>query len=147
MILYVATWPVIEIKSRLKEVGKPGVFTLPILQKPPQWVKATYTPLHALRTSFGKDNVLAQYWGWWNERLVTRPLRERSAAFQQRMLEMRLQSEQRLRESQQRLLEIQQRIDENRRKTEQRALDLQQRLDRAKAEAQGVRTRHVATDP
>lgn len=93
LILYVVTWPVIEIKIRWREFWKPAVLTLPKIQKPPEWVRLAYVPLHSLRKSLGQQNVLARYWSWWNERLVMRPLRERSQAHHQRMKEILRKSE------------------------------------------------------
>jgi hypothetical protein len=104
------------------------VFSLPIMQKSPEWVRVTYRPLHSLRTSLGKQNLLGQYWTWWNERLVLRPLRERTQEFQERVSESRRKSEQLRLESQrirERALESQRKSEELRRKSEERMLELQ----------------------
>jgi hypothetical protein len=70
MILYVVTWPIVEIKTRLSSMSVIGGLTIPRLQKSPEWLLVLYRPLHAIRMSNGRKNLLADYWAYWNDRLV-----------------------------------------------------------------------------
>ncbi|OAI56109.1 hypothetical protein AYO49_04830 [Verrucomicrobiaceae bacterium SCGC AG-212-N21] len=123
MILYVATWPVIEIKSRLKEVGKPGTFVFPVLQAGPDWSRILYRPLNSMRATSGGKNPLAEYWRFWHEKMVAIPQRESTEQLRKRTEQMR-------RELEMRRLELklpQMYKEELRRKTEERMLELQQK--------------------
>jgi hypothetical protein len=82
-ILYVASWPVIEIKT-----GTDGVFydidrSGYILFKPTPWANVLYRPLHWLANATSPHNdpfitadssLLVRYWFWWKEELRVRGL-------------------------------------------------------------------------
>jgi hypothetical protein len=81
-ILYVAAWPVVEIKA-----GTDGVFqdidrSGYILFRPAPWSNVVYRPLHWLaNATSGEDffittdsGLLLRYWFWWKDKLRVRGL-------------------------------------------------------------------------
>jgi hypothetical protein len=65
--IYVATWPVIEIKyglhTRLPVIGsiwRPPIYMIK------DWARVVYYPLHRWKDSHNGNNVAARYWNWWN---------------------------------------------------------------------------------
>src|SRR5437762_2602315 len=73
LILYVVTWPPIEIKCARVTI-MPGFTSSDGTTNPPfRWTQysrpAFYAPLDALRASNGKHNAFARYWDWWREKL------------------------------------------------------------------------------
>jgi hypothetical protein len=81
-ILYVATWPVVEIKT-----GTDGVFydidrSGFIVLQPAPWAKVLYKPIHWLANATSGEEpfitadsgLLFRYWFWWKEELRVRGL-------------------------------------------------------------------------
>jgi hypothetical protein len=77
--LYVATWPVIEMKctkvttSNTREwfvVGHVYAHTLGSTSiEYPQWAPTVYAPLHWFCETYQEPNPLVRYWDWWNAKL------------------------------------------------------------------------------
>lgn len=69
-LLYVATWPPIDIKNTTF-INATYSSTTPgtIISRPP-WITTLYQPLHDLSDLNGRRNPLARYWDWWLERLL-----------------------------------------------------------------------------
>ncbi len=68
LVLYVATWPLIEIKSMVAHTTTPATGTsleIVTVSYTPAWTQVIYFPLDSLRDSNGRDNLLSRYWGWW----------------------------------------------------------------------------------
>jgi hypothetical protein len=74
LLLYVGTWPVIEMKTMqvttvtFKDYTGGNIHThhITTLTRGP-WTGLLYRPLHLLRESNGGRNVLADYWAWWGK--------------------------------------------------------------------------------
>ena len=77
VVLYVATWPYIELKHTDYKVASYSRGITVHRTPPAPWVDALYRPLHYLcypdgrsaRTSTRKSNLLLDYWTWWQVRM------------------------------------------------------------------------------
>jgi hypothetical protein len=76
LMLYVLTWPMIEMKAtRVALVGPDGrpydpgriYTTLGKQAIYPTWAGKAYHPLHLWYESNGERNLLADYWKWWSK--------------------------------------------------------------------------------
>jgi hypothetical protein len=73
LLLYVATWPPIEIKATqvthfTSSTPTGGVnFITQIVH--PAWL-GIYSPLQRLRDSGGEHGLCARYWAWWQQLLA-----------------------------------------------------------------------------
>jgi hypothetical protein len=73
VVLYVATWPIVELKlTDYKVVSLSKGITIH-RAPPPTWVTAMYRPLHHLcdpgRLGKRKSSLLLNYWNWWQVQL------------------------------------------------------------------------------
>lgn len=70
-LLYVATWPPIDIKNTtiIHAYGPSLAVPHETIISRPAWVTTVYRPLHALMDMNGGHNPIAAYWQWWLRRL------------------------------------------------------------------------------
>ena len=83
LLLYAATWPVVEINSRRYEVVTTGPFSYAYLNDKstprlyrrvvPRWVDLLYRPMVLLRDLNDGDNPVSRYYTWWWAKLEAFP--------------------------------------------------------------------------
>jgi len=69
LLLYVATWPLVEIKTTTVTVTALANGNTWTTEAKPVWVDVLYWPLQKLRRLNGGQNALADYYLWWEARL------------------------------------------------------------------------------
>jgi hypothetical protein len=77
LLLYVATWPVVEIKGSenlkgtVTTVAGSGRYPATVnFRLSPHWIRVVYQPMHFLYNLNRQDNLLAEYFHWWEKVLL-----------------------------------------------------------------------------